>query len=312
MQAFFSRSAIALILVSGAALAAGASVDLKPMARSIPAMPATSVAAAAGFPAARWDQMPEASPLVADLQQKITAATMQLNAPTPAAAAAFDPANAQAMAAKMQSMSQAEQVAFAMQMQQQMMGGMNRPSSGVVSPKEGEALKQIGNESSAMVNDQTRLNALRASHVQFLDGWVAADNAISARNAKAENFGDGGGTEFVCSEAERAGRLKAVSLHLKLAGEQLAMAAKLDQEQRAFNTSAIARYDRVIALGAQISNPGTAALGNGARSNSFSTASGAIAETAQLYDQAGRRAAWWQHMDDSIRKLRVVSCKDAG
>lgn len=298
---------IALCGVSSLCWAAG--FDLKAEEAKVPALPATSVAAAASFPASHWHLEPDAPAFVAQIDQELSAASLSLNSPM-APAGTMSPADAQALGQRLQNMSEQERMAYAMQMQAQM--SANQPHAGIVSPAQGQAMQQLGVEQQAIAADQQRSLAMRAAQQQFIDAWRTQDEQLTAANGDSEYVGLGGGSDFVCSEAARAANLKAYGAHLKLANEQLTRAVAMQKEQRAFADSAIARYQKVKALATQLASSPMGNGGNAMATGAFSNAALAIGTMSDFYSEAGRRAARWQHGQDAVRKLPVQSCETGG
>ncbi|HVT34654.1 MAG TPA: hypothetical protein VHE37_03675, partial [Nevskiaceae bacterium] len=307
MKIRYALSAVAL--AASAAAGAGSAIDFKAFMAQVPALPKNSAAAAQAYTAERWDLLPEMPAAVTQLQKDLGAAQVQASmqsAGTPAASP-IDPSQAQAMAARLQSMSQQEKIAYAMQMQAQM---APHPAMGVVSDNQGQAIKQISQEQQQLALDNQKTAAMRVAHGQFLAAWDQRDAQLSTQNGRMENGEEGGNADFVCSEAERANRLKAVALHQKIAEDELAQAAKISAEQRAYTEAAIARFQRISALAPQVGP--MASMANTALQSSSSDATLAVSELAGFNAEAGRRAARWPHMAAQLPKLRVENCSTGG
>jgi hypothetical protein len=290
MKALRRFAPLALSLSAPLAVAAG-TLDLRGYLGRVPALPANAAAAATAFPRGADGSIavpPTAQKLRADLQAAAMAAA---TAPTAGAAAPMTPDQAQAMAQKLQSMSQSEQMAYAMQMQQQMLAGNSGGFS--VSAAESDALGKLEDEQVRVNEDEQRFIALKQRSTALLAAWDAA-----VRSSSEFAIGDA----EVCNEQHRARALAQANAEVDKANEQLRKAATLDKELRAADATLIARAELTTSLAAQIKTSALAAAGTTARTRATSNAINAIDLTADFYAQAGRRAARWQHLADAIRK----------
>lgn len=255
------------------------SASLRPLAARVPPLPASAADAAKVFKVNAQGSVEAPAPALTlrkDIEAAIAAAGINASQATPGA---MTPEQGEALARRVQSMSQAEQVAYALQMQQQMMGNMG----GGFSVSEGEQAAADQLNELRMTFNTTQADAIGLQ--QKTDALVAAWDAEGGRTSGFDN------SAVLCNEAQRATLLKENTEALARAERRLAQSAALDQELRAQSTKLLADADRASTLLTQIkAAPLRASLGSVDFAATQSVAAILDLRT-RLYIESGRRTS---------------------
>lgn len=296
---------LAMLLYAASAVAVD---DFQPYAQRIPAIPANAVAAAASFkPAEVTGKVIAPAALVAlrqqlreDHQKSQLAASASINSGMPGGAP-MTQEQAQALAARMQKMSQAEQIAAAMQLQQQMMGASGGGFS--VDEKESEASEKLQEDQAANAVDTQKVQALQLRTEQFLADWRTAESALDRRANRDPTLVQLDPKDhFLCAESQRAPQLAAIRDQQQLADQQLQKAAALEKELRTLFATLNARAQRIAALSAQIKAAPLKQNATSIRSANQTNNYALLDVLSNLYLRSGERAAVWPPLAMVIQK----------
>lgn len=296
--------ALAMLLHAAAATAAD---DFQPYAQRIPAVPETSAAAAMSFKPAEVTAKVIAPPAVTALRQQLRedhqksqlAASASINSATPGAPMTQE--QAQALAARMQKMSPAEQMAAAMQLQQQMMGASGGGFS--VDEKESEASEKLQEDQAANAADTQKVQSLQIRVDQFFDDWRAAESALEQRNNwEPTRIQIDPKTYFLCEEKQRPIQLGRIRDQQQLADSQLKKAAALEKEARALFGTLNARAQRIATLSAQIKAAPLKQNATSIRGTSQTNNYALLDVLSSLYLRSGERAAVWPQLAAVVQR----------
>jgi hypothetical protein len=201
------------------------------------------------------------------------------------------PEQAQALQQRVQNMSQAEQMAFAMQMQQQMMGG----DGFSLSEAENAAVEAAEALAQDVAADSDALAARRRKVEQFLAEWVRQNHEMDAISRDQDGSMRATDATQVCTEAQRRELLQWNKRHTELADRQLRAAAALMRELQTFGAGLQARAERTTAVAAQIKAAAAAQPAINTREGAAGNLIGLIETRLDLYATAGRYAAQYPH-----------------
>lgn len=278
-------SAAVMLLAS----AAWAAPSMSGFVARMPVFPATTQAAGAAFGGSVMDA-PVPPRAIADLEHALTDMNMQMaaaNAPT-AAQQQAGINTSQDIAAKMQSMTQEQRIAYAMQLQ----ANMARPAPMALDANGVRDARAAGAIAQQAPADAQALNGLRSRVQALTSNWQIEDQKITR----------GDFMRRLCTAADRANNTAWLGPHLALARANLTQGAALEKELRAFANGQAAKNAQAEAL----SGPGAAPARNGTRSN----VQQAIMAMIDLYDAAGR-AAKYQHASDWNAQAPITGpCRD--
>lgn len=278
----------------------GWAANLRPLAARIPPLPANAVEAAKTFKVSTQGIV-EAPASVATLSKDLEAAVAgaSLSASPAGAGGAMTQEQGEALARRVQSMSQAEQIAFALQMQQQAMGSMT--GSYTVSPGEQAAADQLH---ALMLT----FNAAQMRSIELQQKTDARFAAWDKEGGRTSGFDSG---KVFCNEKYRADALKENAQATARAERQLAQTAALDKELRAESTRLLADADRASSLLAQIkAAPLRASLGS-VDFSAMQHAAGILDLEARVYIEAGRRTAGFAEERVFIQRAKLQPSESA-
>lgn len=270
---------------------------LKGFAQRIPALPATPSAALMQYKpnAEKYTISPSADTLklLADIQkakttigERASAATLNTEAP-----GALSMAQMQAMAEKMKTASVQEQLAFAQQMQKQMLGNGGGFS---VDEDEEKAVEAIDKEQPRIDADVKALRELKARGDKLIAEWRQTRSTQYKLSQELEQIGS------VCSEQRRAEIMKTANGQLGLANERLRAASGLEKEWRALAPQLQKRAETTTALLVKVKNPSMRSKPQGIRYQSVGAYHQLIEDLALFTVEAAKWAAGSQAFLNSV------------
>lgn len=228
-----------------------------------------------------------------DIEAAIATAGVTASQASPAA---MTQEQGEALARRMESMSQAEQMAYALQLQQQMIGSVGGGGDFSVSPDEQAAADQL-------TELRLTFNAAQARAIELqqkTDALVTAWGQDGGRNSGFDS------NIVFCNEAQRAAALKDNAAATVRTERRLAESATLDRELRAQSTRLLADADRASALVSRIKAPPLRASLASVDFSAMQSAATMLDLRMQLYIESGRRTAGFAQERTFIQRAKLA------